>query len=244
MRPSDQRLCSATSRPRYQARIAEREDQQQAGARSVVPGDGDPAVRDDREAGKIPRVGDLREHAKHDHQHARGEEECERDVADRLDVDRRQLPDDPVRRQPADTDQRSEHGGGNDRHHRHPQGVEESLDQRVPDRCALRQRVPRDLERRRIVEEVEARRDVLAGGVLRVVAVQPDDDGDRAGHDDQLGHPLENVDVPPERNPSSDRCGHGADRCSGRPHDRRCSESIGLSGTEVRTSDRRRSTGR
>jgi hypothetical protein len=70
-----------------------------------------------------------------------------------------------------------------------------------------RQFVAGDLEVRRVVEEPEVGRDVLLGGVVDVVAVEPDGDGDDDADDDQLERPLEHPDVPPQRDPGAQGAG-------------------------------------
>jgi hypothetical protein len=64
-----------------------------------------------------------------------------------------------------------------------------------------------DLEVRRVVEEPEVGGDVLLGGVVEVVAVEPDDDRDHEPDDDQLGNPLEHPDIPPQRDPGAQGAG-------------------------------------
>jgi hypothetical protein len=77
----------------------------------------------------------------------------------------------------------------------------------VTDGSVRRQSVSGDLEVGRVVEEPEIGRDVLLGGVLEVVAVEPDHHGGNQADDDQLGNPLEHPDIPPERDPGAQCAG-------------------------------------
>jgi hypothetical protein len=47
----------------------------------------------------------------------------------------------------------------------------------------------------------------VLGGVVDVVAVEPDDHGDDEADDDQLQCPLEHPDIPPERDPGAQGAG-------------------------------------
>ena len=152
------------ARPRTRRRHR-REEQHSPDAGPVDQATATPRFGDDRRPASSQASVICGNTPEHDHEHAGDDEQRERNVANRLDVDGGQLADDPVRRQAGDADERAEHGGGDDAADRDPQRVEEPLDQRVADRCALRQRVPGDLERGRVVEEAEAGRDVLAAAL-------------------------------------------------------------------------------
>ena len=171
--------------------------QQQAGA--LEPRDRDAAVGDHRQPERPPRLGDVGEHTEHDGEEADDEEQQQRDVADDLDVDRGQLGDDPVVAQPADAHDRAEHGRQHDPGHGDAQRVLQAHDHGVAHWRVLRQRVARDLERCRVVEEGERRRDVLAVGVARVVAPQPPDDRQHDGEDEELDRPLQDANVAVQR---------------------------------------------
>ena len=157
-RPCGSTPIVATGRPpTRRAPPIEQDQQQPPPAATVEPRHGDAAVGEDDQPEEVPGVVDVREHAEHDDEQAGDEEQGERDVAHDLDVDRGDLAHDPVLRQPADADERAEDRRRDDAGDRHPQACSAGPGERVADRCALRQRVAGDLERRRVVEEFEVR---------------------------------------------------------------------------------------
>ena len=94
-----------------------------------------------------------------------------------------------------------EDGRQHDAGHGQAQGVEQALDEGVADRLGLAEVAAGDREAGRLVEVVEARRDVLAVAVDLEVVVQPGDHGDDDGEHRQLERPREHADVAVERRP-------------------------------------------
>jgi hypothetical protein len=141
------------------------------------------AVREKKAAHRLGCVARVRQGVDHDPVPQQNLQQ-QRNVADRLDVNRHQLGDQPVRRQPQNPGDEAEHGRERDPGHRHQGGVQKP-DQRRAGMGRARRIVDQmliDVVARRIPQEPVAGLDPQIAQVAdRVV----DDPGHRQQQDDQ-----------------------------------------------------------
>ena len=144
----------------------------------VGGGNGEPhaPVRQEYVRHRLQRLPGARQRLQEDHV---PEEELEqqRGVPHHLDIDRGELPDQPVLRQPGDADHGAEHGRDDHADRRHIQGVDDADEQRPGigvGRRVVDQRFA-DREGRFLVHEIEAGREAQPGQVVqRIVDEVPD----------------------------------------------------------------------
>ena len=135
----------------------------------------------------------------------------QRDVADRFDVNRRQLVDKPVVGKPAYADDDPENCGGKDPRNRDPEHVGDANQQRLE--AALRERgeALSNLEPNRTRHEVPGHGQVLLGQVGDGKSAKEPEDGHDPNQERNLKDPLEDGDIAIERRArwALNSCRHG-----------------------------------
>ena len=175
------------------------EDHDELRVATVEPEDARAADVEHGDRTDLPRLVRRGEGVEHDGRVEQDDEAVQRDVADDLDVCLGGLAQQEVLRQAGDAEQDPEDGRQHDAGHCQAQGVEQALEQGVADRLGLAEVAAEDREASRLVEVVEARREVLSVAVDLDVVVEPGDHGDDGGEHRQLERPGEDADVAVER---------------------------------------------
>ena len=122
----------------------------------------------------------------------------QRDVAEELDVRVGDLADDPVLRESSDADDRSQEGRRHDAEKRDPQHVDHADRERLDPGAGLGVESLAELTPRGR-QEVPRERDTGAAAGSHRLGDQDVEQPDEEGEEPDLGTPLEDSDIPPER---------------------------------------------
>ena len=125
------------------------------------------------------------------------------DVADRLDVYRRDLRHQPIRREASDADQGPEDREKGDSDNDQQEGVLDPGQERFPNRRRGIEAAVGDGHSGGLREKVEAGRQVLCDQLVAEVVAEEQEAADHDDDGEDLERPADEVDVPPERWSSS-----------------------------------------
>ena len=181
----------------------------------VEPGEHDAPVRDDEQIRDLDGLVDGRE-PDDDPEVPEQDDDEDRDVAERLDVERRGLPHEPVGGEARDADEDADDRGEHDPQERDLERVLDTDDQGVAQALRRAEVGVRNREAGRLVEVAEAGGDPEPLEVLDDVVDQVEEEPGHGDEEDRLEHEAEHTDVAPKRRPAGRHRRSGAHERRGR----------------------------